>query len=92
MVCTRLVQLYQPYDAWLIIPLHDAIVFEAPLETFEEVTKLTARVMRKTLQEVFPVLKPRVTVNIAKPKCWNKDGQATGLAKWLRENVSKLAL
>jgi DNA polymerase I-like protein with 3'-5' exonuclease and polymerase domains len=92
MVCTRLVELYQPYDAWLIIPLHDAIVFEAPLEAFEEVTNLTATVMCETLEEVFPVLEPRVTLNVSKPKCWNKDGQVTGLSRWLRDNVSKLTL
>jgi DNA polymerase I len=92
MVCTRLVQLYQPYDAWLIIPLHDAIVFEAPLEAFEEVTNLTATVMCETLEEVFPVLEPRVAVNISKPKCWNKDGQVTGLFRWLRETLRQLTL
>jgi DNA polymerase I len=92
MALNRLVPLYQHYDAWLIIPLHDAVVFEAPLEAFEEVTKITARLMRKTLREVFPQLKPRVTVNVSKPTCWNKDVQVTGLSQWLRDNVSQLTL
>jgi DNA polymerase-1 len=91
MVGNRLTQLYQPYDAWLIVPLHDAIVFEAPVEAFEKVTKLTARVMRATLQEVFPELKPRVTVKVSKPSCWNKDGQVNGLSQWIRDNVSQIS-
>jgi len=36
----------QPHDAWIIAPLHDAIVFEAPLEAFEKVTK---KELRRTL-------------------------------------------
>ena len=50
MALNRLAKLYKAYDARLIIPLHDAIIFEA----LEEVAKLTAKVMRKTLKEVFP--------------------------------------
>jgi DNA polymerase I len=92
MACNRLIQLYQPYDARLIIPLHDAVVFEAPLEAFEEVTKLTAKVMRKTLREVFPELRPRVTRNVSKPTCWNKDGKVNGLAKWIRKTLTELSL
>ena len=87
MALNRLNQLYKAYDARLIIPLHDAVIFEAPLEAFEEVAKLTARVMRKTLKEVLPALKPRVEVNIAKPRCWNKDGKANGLSQWIRKTL-----
>ena len=70
----QLYQLYKPYGARLIIPVHDSFVFEAPLDQLEEVAELTARVMRETLKHYFPDLTPRVHINISNPECWNKDG------------------
>jgi len=67
------------------VPLHDAYIFEAPLESLREVAALTARVMTETLQEVYPVLHPRVTVNIAAPACWNKDGLTDPMEAWQGE-------
>jgi DNA polymerase I len=92
MALNRLNKLYKAHDAQLIVPLHDAVIFEAPLEAFEEVAKLTAKVMRKTLKEVLPALKPRVEVNIVKPGCWNKDGKVCGLSQWIRETLKELPL
>ena len=91
MAFNRLAKLYKAYDARLIIPLHDAIIFEAPLEALEEVAKLTAKVMRKTLREVLPALKPRVEINIGKPRCRNKDGKANGLSQWIQETLKKIS-
>ena len=79
----RLDKLYQRYDARIIIPLHDAFIFEAPMDELETVAKLTARVMCDTLQEYFPVLQPQVEVNISRPDCWNKDGDVEELDRWI---------
>jgi DNA polymerase-1 len=79
----RLYRLYQQYGARIIIPLHDAFIFEAPLNELEIVAELTARVMCDTLQEYFPVLRPQVEVNISRPDCWNKDGDGEALERWL---------
>jgi DNA polymerase I len=81
----RLDRLYRQYGARLLIPLHDAFIFEAPLESLEEVTNLTARVMCETVQEYFPELRPRVEVNMQRPDCWNKEGDANALIRWLRD-------
>src|SRR5207248_6406989 len=59
----RLDRLYRRYDAWLIVALHDAYVYEAPLEVLSEVGELTRRVMRETVEEHFPVLRPEAEVN-----------------------------
>jgi DNA polymerase I len=80
----RLAQLYKPFDAKIIIPLHDSFVFEAPQENLEEVADLTERVMRQTVQEFFPELKPRVKINITSPKSWNKDGDVNSFKKWIK--------
>jgi len=85
----RLDKLYRQYDARIIIPLHDAFIFEAPLKHLEDVAQLTQRVMCETLQEYFPVLRPQAEVNISRPDCWNKDGDADALERWI-ESLNEL--
>jgi len=83
MAGNRLDKLYQSYQARLIIPLHDAFIFEAPLELLEEVANLTGSVMCHVVQEHFPQLRPQVEINIRHPECWNKDGDAEAFTRWL---------
>jgi DNA polymerase-1 len=85
----RLNQLYRSYDAQLIIPLHDAFVFEAPLSYLEEVADLTGRVMCEAVREFFPELQPRVEINIKHPECWNKEGDVKALDRWLKDPLAK---
>jgi hypothetical protein len=40
--------------------------------------------MCETLQEYFPVLRPKADVNIVRPDCWNKDGVCDGLEQWIK--------
>lgn len=86
----RLDQLYQLHDAWLLVPVHDAYLFEAPLPVLVEVAELTARVLRDTVQEYFPVLRPQVEINIQHPECWNKDGHHDSVERWLENPLFKL--
>lgn len=72
----RLDRLYQAYGAKIIVPFHDAFVFEAPIVHFDVVAELTRRAMIEAVQEYFPQLMPHAEVNISHPECWNKDGQA----------------
>jgi DNA polymerase-1 len=81
----RLDKLYRAYDAWLIVPLHDAYVFEAPIESIQQVGVLTGRVLCESVQEYFPLLRPRAEVNVKQPHCWNKDGRADSLERWMKE-------
>ena len=79
----RLDRLYQQYDARIIIPVHDAFIFEAPLNELGAVANLTSRIMCEVLQEYFPALRPQVEVNISRPDCWNKDGDGDELERWI---------
>jgi DNA polymerase-1 len=81
----RLDRLYRRYDAWLILPMHDAFVFEAPLEVLGEVAELTGRVLREAVEEYFPVLRPRTEINVTHPHCWNKDGHADSVDRWIED-------
>jgi DNA polymerase-1 len=78
----RLDRLYPRYKARLIVPMHDAFVFEAPLVALQEVADLTSRVMQEVVEEEFPELRPRVEVNICHPGCWNKDGHSDSIDRW----------
>ena len=73
------------YGARLILPLHDAFVFECPLAHLEAVAAVTAEVMRSTVQEFFPMLDPRVDVNIEFPHAWNKGGKHLSLEHWMQD-------
>ncbi|QDU31336.1 DNA polymerase I, thermostable [Anatilimnocola aggregata] len=78
----RLYRLYPQYSARLLLPLHDAFVFEAPRHQLAAVAKVTAAVMRNAVKEYFPVLKPQVDINIERPESWNKDGKHQSLDLW----------
>jgi DNA polymerase-1 len=79
----RLRRLYRGYQARLVIPVHDAFVFEAPLGVFPEVAELTRRVLVQTVQEWFPELRPRAEINISQPGCWNHEGHADSVERFL---------
>jgi DNA polymerase-1 len=86
----RLDRLYRGHDAWLIVPLHDAFVFKAPLQVLEEVGELTRRMLCESVQEYFPQLRPRAEVNVLWPHCWNKDGHADSLDRWIEDPTFEL--
>lgn len=79
----RLYQLYKAYDARLVLAVHDAFIFEAPLELMDTVAKLTEQVMLQVVQEYYPQIKPRVDLNYSHPECWTKDGDAGTVEKWI---------
>ena len=81
----RLHRLYPQYGAKIIIPFHDAYVFEAPLSHYEAVAQLTCDVMIQSVQEFYPQLRPRVERNLRFPHCWNKDGAADLIDRWLND-------
>jgi DNA polymerase-1 len=86
----RLDRLYRRFGARLIVPLHDAFVFEAPLEHLQSVGELTARVLCEAVQERFPDLEPRADVNVRCPGCWNKDGHADSVERWIADPTFSL--
>jgi len=66
----KLTRLYEAYDARIIVPMHDEFVFEAPEDRLQEVAKLTARVMRETMREFFPELRPKAEIAKTDKRSW----------------------
>src|SRR5262249_3564166 len=79
---------YPHYGARPILPLPDALVFAVSQPHLQEVADITAEVMRSSVQEYLPALDPQVEVNIDHPECWNKDGHADSLARWMEDPTS----
>ena len=92
MAGNRLDVYFQRFGARLLLPHHDAFVFEAPKEHLKEVAELTSRVMCEAVQEMFPMLKPRAEINIEHPECWNKDRNVDLLWQSVRANAQKWGL
>jgi DNA polymerase-1 len=72
MTASRLDKLYRLHDARIIIPMHDAFVFEAPIDELDQVAHLTERVMCETVREFYPMLQPRVEIDTGSPAHWGK--------------------
>jgi DNA polymerase-1 len=81
----RLRRLYRQHRARLILPVHDAFVFEAPLGRVADVAELTRSVLIRTVQEWFPELRPRAKVNIAHAACWNHEGHHDSVARFVAD-------
>jgi len=86
----RLDRLYRRYDARLLIALHDAYVYEAPLAVLGEVGSLTSRVMCESVEEFFPELRPKAVINNTHPHCWNKDGHTDSVDRWMEDPMYTL--
>jgi DNA polymerase-1 len=81
----RLYRQYQRYGARLLLPMHDAVVFEAPMNHLEEVALLTAEALTGAVREYYPELMPRADINIGYPHCWNKNGKHDSLERWIKD-------
>ena len=86
----RLRRLLRAWEARIILPVHDAFVFEAPLDRLERVAKLVQTVLIQTIQERFPDLRPRAEINILHPECWNDDGKHDSLERFLEDPLGSL--
>jgi DNA polymerase I-like protein with 3'-5' exonuclease and polymerase domains len=86
----RLRRLYRQHHARLIIPVHDAFVFEAPIGRVADVAELTRSVLIRTVQEWFPELQPRAQVNIAHAACWNHEGHHDSVERFVADPMLEL--
>lgn len=86
----RLRRLYRQLGARLIVPVHDAFVFEAPLGCLQEAADLTRRVMVETVQEWYPELRPRADVNTEHSECWNYGGHADSVDQFIADPTLRL--
>ncbi|MGQ0722687.1 MAG: DNA polymerase [Candidatus Eiseniibacteriota bacterium] len=83
-------QAFRGTGVWLVLPVHDAIVIECPEAEVEEVAARAAQIMEDALRATYPSLQPRVEINKSHPECWNKDGHADSLERFLQDPTFRL--
>ena len=86
----RLYQHFRGTAAKLILPVHDAIVIECGITAVETVTAQARQIMIGAVGKYYPAINPRVEANVSEPGCWNKDGHANSLDKFLEDPLYKL--
>ena len=87
----RLYQHFRGTPTKLILPVHDAVVIECDIDDIAAVGKEASRIMIDAVRKYYPVLHPRVDVNDTAPHCWNKDGHADSLDRFLQDPFYKLS-
>jgi DNA polymerase-1 len=86
----RLYQHFRGTATRLILPVHDAVVFECNVDDIGLVGRKASQIMVDTVRKYYPVLYPRVDINDAAPSCWNKDGRSDSLDHFLEDPFYKL--
>ena len=74
----------------LILPVHDAVVIECNRDQIGQVAEEARNLMIDAVRKYYPALHPRVDVNAAACCCWNKDGRANSLDRFLADPLYKL--
>ena len=77
-------------DVWLVLPIYDAVLIECPVDQVDEVVSRAVPIMEHALRTYYPALRPRVEVNRAHLECWNKDGHADSLDRFLADPTFSL--
>lgn len=67
----------------IILPVHDAIVVEIPIENLDDVRKTVPELMKSALKSYYPMLVGHVEINDRATQCWNKDGDNESLDRLL---------
>jgi len=75
----------------LILPVHDAVVFECNIEDITAVGREAGQIMIDTVRKYYAALWPRVDINDTVPSCWNKDGRSDSLDRFLEDPLYKLS-
>ena len=70
-------------SVWLVMQVYDSVLIECERAEMEAVAERAAAVMRAALRSSYPALDPKVDVNCSRPGCWNKDGDAGSLDRFL---------
>ena len=70
-------------SAKIILLIHDAVVIECDVAELNTVSESVRFLMSHTLRAFYPNLSGKVDINKIEPSCWNKDGHADSLDKFL---------
>jgi hypothetical protein len=75
---------------WLVLPIYDAVLIECSADQIDDVIARAVPIMQHAVRAYYPALRPRVEVNRSHPECWNKDGHADSLERFLADPTFSL--
>jgi DNA polymerase-1 len=78
-------RLFHGTEVWVVLPIHDSVLLECAAEEVRGVAERAAQAMKDAMRTYYPALQPRVDVNLACTDCWNKDGHADSIDRWLED-------
>lgn len=67
----------------VLLPVYDSLVVQLPMPLRQEHVETIRRLMVEGFRGLFPMLKPRVSVNQTAPHCWNHDGHVDSVQRFL---------
>jgi DNA polymerase-1 len=69
----------------IILLIHDAVVVECDANDLDSISEKVRSLMSHALRAFYPELTGKVDINKTAPHCWNKDGHADSLDKFLQD-------
>lgn len=87
----RLYQHFRGSRTCLVLAIHDAVVIECDQAAAEAASREASQIMIDAVCQYYPAIQPRVEVNATDTSCWNKDGKADSLDRFLADPLYKLA-
>lgn len=67
----------------LVLTVHDSVLVECDQHDVDAVAHEITQIMVNAVRSYYPQLQPRVDVNAQSTGCWNKDGEADSIGKFL---------
>ncbi len=80
----------QPMRGSIILPVHDAVVIEAPLKVLGEVAVVAECAMVEALSTLGGGAHPLVDTQMSEPTCWNKRGSVKSFEDYLRIDTASM--
>ena len=81
----RLAAFLEPRGGRVMLPIFDAALIQFPLDRQEELVNGAMKIMIATMRSLYPHSKPRVSVNVKAPWCWNKNGCHDSVERFLED-------
>lgn len=69
----------------VLLPIFDALLVQYPRGTGAVVLPATEALMVDTMRELYPGTRPRVDVNAIATRCWNKNGYADSIERFVED-------
>ena len=80
----------EPLGGFIILPIHDALLLEGPLEHLAVITSTAKQAMIDAFAILSPTARPFVEVEDAFTSCWCKRGTDAGFENFLADPIGAM--